>query len=1204
MAGAGPADGPPTGQGASHLAPPTGPMTMRLGTWVLLWGLLALAQGAGAAVPALPQPRQITVADGLPSSSINGFAEDPQGYLWLASTDGLARYDGRSYRIWRIEDGLRDNMLWSVHVDARNRVWIGTQNAGMAMLSADRRRFHYYDGRGYPQMGSDPIWCITSTADGSIWFGTPTRGLFRLDPQGRMQRFMPEAGNAHSLPSMAVNFLAEAPDGTLWVGTKDGLASWNGHGFDRVPADALPSRIINGLTIEADGSLWIATAAGVSLRHPDGRIDKHPWKGVEPGHVLQVLLRDTDGAYWLDTLSGMGRAVGGQVGDVPLYSKAAQGLVKPNWSTGFQDREGGLWFASPNTGLWHVPANWQQFAVLGNRHDDPDTMTNPYVLAATASRDGRFWLVGTRGALDRLDPASGAIEHHLRQIHGLRWPLSVLEDRDGHVWVGLLGALVRYAPSSGRVRRWQSGDAEDAALAGEATLMRQTADGTLWIYTDIDGLQLRAPDGRVLRHIAPGSHGLSQRLTVSEMRVGPDGAIWLATSEGLKRWNAGADAFEQVPGAPGTAVYAFRLPDTGVAWLAGMGTLEKYLWDGQRLQLLDRIDRGDQFPALAPTGLVVDASGVAWVASMRGLIRVDPASRAIRVYGAHDGISNPQLRPQTLLQSRGGQIIGATPDGLILFDPQQVRLASRQPPLTIERVGVRRGDRGLDLTHVDPLVIEDGDRDLQVVAHLLSFSDAEANHYRFRLSGYDPDWVDVGNAGERLFSRLPPGRYLLEVQGQTADGVWSQVQTLRFQVLPPWWRSGWGIALFMLLGLAVAGLAAWLYRRRLRRRHAWQLALHKQELAEQASLAKTRFLATLGHEVRTPMTGVLGMSELLLATPLDTKQRSYTESIRRAGSHLLRLVNDALDLARIEAGKLQLEQQPFDLRQLVTEVEGLMAPMAVSRGLRFVLDNQLPAEVTASGDGMRVRQILLNLLGNAIKFTERGQVSLRIASPVPHHMIRFEIADTGPGISAEQKARLFRRFEQADGARTAARYGGSGLGLAICQELALAMGGHIDVDSQLGVGSRFTVDLPLPWVESSPEGQASAQALAADSAPLRILLVEDDATIAEVIAGLLRMQGHTVTHAAHGLAALTETSAQHFDLALLDLDLPGLDGLALARQLRVFGYDMPLIAVTARADADAEPQAREAGFDGFLRKPATGQMLAEAIDAVRGLRPA
>ena len=253
---------------------------------------------------------------------------------------------------------------------------------------------------------------------------------------------------------------------------------------------------------------------------------------------------------------------------------------------------------------------------------------------------------------------------------------------------------------------------------------------------------------------------------------------------------------------------------------------------------------------------------------------------------------------------------------------------------------------------------------------------------------------------------------------------------------------------------------------------------------------------------------------------------------------------------------------------------------------------------------MRVRQILLNLLGNAIKFTETGSVTLRVSPSLPQG-VRFEIADTGPGINEEQQTRLFQRFEQAEGARTAARYGGSGLGLAICQELALAMGGRITVESTQGVGTRFIVDLPLEEATAAPAkpsvGVVDADPDAMPSGPLHILLVEDDATVAEVISGLLRARGHHVSHAAHGLAALTQVAASRYDIALLDLDLPGLDGLALARQLRAQGFTAPLLAVTARADAEAETLARDAGFNGFLRKPVTGDLLAEAIYAARSM---
>jgi CheY-like chemotaxis protein len=391
--------------------------------------------------------------------------------------------------------------------------------------------------------------------------------------------------------------------------------------------------------------------------------------------------------------------------------------------------------------------------------------------------------------------------------------------------------------------------------------------------------------------------------------------------------------------------------------------------------------------------------------------------------------------------------------------------------------------------------------------------------------------------------------------------------------------------------------AAAAYRERLKQRHALQLIAHERELAEQASLAKTRFLATLGHEVRTPMTGVLGMSELLLGTRLDERQRGYTESIRRAGNHLLRLVNDALDLARIEAGKLELDAQPFVLRALLAEVVALQAPVAQQKGLRFV--QQVGADVPAAllGDALRIKQVLLNLVGNAIKFTEHGEVGLAVATTAAAcGGVRFVVSDTGPGLDEEQKARLFQRFEQAEGTRTTARYGGSGLGLAISQELAAAMGGRIEVDSTPGAGARFTLELPLPAADAVVPVASVAVPAPGTARALQLLLVEDDPTVAEVIVGLLQAQGHRVVHAAHGLAALGAVAGADFDVALLDLDLPGMDGLALARALRAQGFDAPLLAVTARADAEAEPQALAAGFDGFLRKPLTGAMLAEAIE--------
>jgi signal transduction histidine kinase/CheY-like chemotaxis protein len=542
------------------------------------------------------------------------------------------------------------------------------------------------------------------------------------------------------------------------------------------------------------------------------------------------------------------------------------------------------------------------------------------------------------------------------------------------------------------------------------------------------------------------------------------------------------------------------------------------------------------------------------------------------------------------------RVLAGSTEGLVLFDPAAVASANPAPRLLVESVEVRRGEETLVFSPERPVSIRHGDRDVRIVARLLSFNDARNHAYRFRLAGYDTNWVDMGSSGERIFSQLKPGTYRLEVQARAADNVWSPVKAVSFEVTPPWWRTWWAIAGFVALAALLLWSLANNYRTRLKRRHAWQLAQQKQELAEQASQAKTRFLANLGHEVRTPMTGVLGMSELLLGTPLNPQQRGYVGAIRGAGEHLLRLVNDALDLARIESGKLELADEVFDLHALVEELAALMGPLAKQRGLAFALSLSEDVPSSLRGDPARVRQVLLNLLGNAVKFTERGRVSLSVSSKPSPDGVCFEVADTGPGLNAEQKGRLFRRFEQAEGARTSARYGGSGLGLAISQELAAAMSGTVEVDSTPGEGTRFSVRLPL--MPALPPGtlEEVVEPPRGMRRSLSLLLVEDDPTVADVLTGLLRLQGHHVVHATHGLIALTEVAMYPFDAALLDLDLPGMDGLALARQLRIQGFDKPLIAITARADSEAEPQSQQAGFDHFIRKPVTTAMLAALLD--------
>jgi len=1176
---------------------------MRLLLGVLL-GVLGCAHG-WAQVPEIPRFRVLDAADGLPSTTIPAMALDREGFLWLATWDGLARHDGVGFQVWRHDPAdpgsLPGNVLQALHVDDQDRVWMGSENGGLSVLDADRRQLHHHRLADHPQMGTDDVFAITSLGE-DIWFGGFGGGVSRLHADGSFTNFRADDSDPSSLPSDHVLALTRDGRGGIWIGTLAGLAHFDGQAIRAVPLAGLQAPRIYSVTVEV-GRTWVGTSGGMLVRAADGTWTAPAWSQMfARPNAIMTMADAGQGEYWLGGQGGLWRT-DGEGAPVPVAQGEQGRGVGRVLQAILRMPDGGTWIALPTRGLGYLRADWRRIAALSSTQG----LAGGLYRGIGRSGQGGAWLTSSIGSVEHLDLASG-------QLTPLRWHrpllqdqrlLSVLEDDRGQLWIGRNTGLTRIDLASGALRQWETGTGEHPTPGpGPVDWLAQTADGSMWLSALGGGLQRRDPStGQVLDQVdAESGHGL-QALDTEVIQVGPDGALWLAGAQGLLRWSQDHARFRPIAAVGDERIFSFAFQDGGRLWVHRLSGLEAWRLQAGTWVRDQHLLADDGVPAIESTGLQIDPQGRAWLATRRGLYRIDGESGLVRRFGVREGLLSQEFNDRALLMGDNGVLVGSAADGSVML--VDTRLPDRQGPapnLVLDSVHVIRGDRSMALPATGMFRLQPADHELQVSARLLSFDDPLANRYRSRLQGLDTGWVSQGASGERVFSALPPGAYQLRMQGFDAAGNVSSERLLAFEVLPPWWRSPWGLALFALLGVLLMTALGALYRRRLRRRSAWQLDQHKREVAEQASLAKTRFLATLGHEVRTPLTGVLGMSELLLGTPLDERQRGYAHSIQGAGTHLLRLVNDALDIARIEAGKLELQQQAFDLRALVAEVAALTAPMVRQAGLEFVehFDTALPATVV--GDPLRIRQILLNLVGNAAKFTEHGQVSLGVAH-AGMDLVEFEIADTGPGISAEQQGRLFQRFEQAEGARTAARYGGSGLGLAICRELALAMGGNIEVVSEPGRGSCFRVRLPLAeGTDPDPAPIPAAPPLVQGT--LRILLVEDDATVAEVIVGLLRERGHEVRHAAHGLAALTETALGTFDVGLLDLDLPGLDGLAVARQLRQQGFVAPLVAVTARADADAEALAREAGFDAFLRKPLSGELLATTIAGALSARGA
>lgn len=1029
---------------------------------LVLW--LLIAGAAHAAHHAL----RFTSADGLPSNTVHQLVEDREGYLWFATADGLARFDGHRFKVWRMEQGLADNQLLSIATDAHDQLWIGTGQGQLMRMSADRVHIEVFDAARFPALAGAAIRVVLPAPDGAIWFGTRDAGLFRLGPERRLRQYLPTR-RGDGLPDRMVDHLAMTADGSLWVGTPHGLARWrDGRFFVTEPA-LLATAPVTALVVDATGRLWVGGAAGPWRSVKGGRLEP-----VDAGTDARALGAARRGGAWLGDGRQLWRSEGGP--DAGVAIALAETHSAPGFRAALEDRHGSVWLLGMQHGLWRLPPHWQYFTPA-------DT-----VASAALASDGL-----------RLDPGQ---------------PVQTLFCADGGRWRISAEAVERHPPAGAPARRWPRKDAGRLGLDALSAVHCDGADG-----------------------------------------------LWWAGRHGLVRWTAGR--FHPVSGVEGE-VSALHVADDGALWIAGAGRVRRYQVSGHVARAGVFVDARQGLPKLRLTSLATDAQGTVWATSARGLLRLRPREGQVRLYTRSEGV--PEAVFNARLQADGAHMLALHPQGAaVRFDPAGLAACSGEPALVVDRVQVYRDGQLRVLAPQSPLQMQPGDRDIQVSVRLLG-TGVEANqHYRFRLCGQDREWIRVGHTGTRGFPRLPPGEHRLAFQARLADGSWSASRFLTLQVESGGWNHPAAVGLRVGACALLLGGGSWAALRRVGRTRRAQASEQRLALALRTAHAKEQYLATLGHEVRTPLTGMLGMSELLLASSLQAPQRQQMERIRQGGLSVLQRVNQALDEARLEAGCAPVQSLVFDVAQVHRQWLARMVLPLCTRGTALALCVHVAPGARAHGDPDRLVQMMDSVARTLASRTGAGQIVLQVGWRPGREGLLLDFAASGTArtaIPAPSPAVL-------------------STALARARRMARALGGTLRVDVGAGRHWRVLVSLPMP---------------ATTRAGRRVLLVDADATAAALGCRLFAEHGHLPVHAAHALAALTELAAAPVDLVLLDVALPGLDGLALLALLRAQGMSAPVLMMSGQDAPGLAERVRVAGAAALLRKPTCTESLRVVLE--------
>jgi len=1223
--------------------------------------------------------------DSLWDNFVNAIWEDSQDRLWILtnSPGAINRYDPETeeiltFRLQPSDEGappvraVNVKALWE---DEAGNLWIGTFGSGIFVLDQETGETeHLYalaDRNG--GLSSNAISSIFEDSTGTVWIGTFGGGLYRRvagadGSSGELIHYANDPDDSDSLAHDTVTDLYEDSTGVLWVAT-------GGGGLDRLERDAgrfvhlraegaetsgLAGNVIPGnqrpILEDSKGYLWVYTTQGLTRLDPDRQRSRHyrpdPTTIASP---VSMLYEDGSGGLWVGTL-GSGVFLYDRKHDdfaqFTLDPSDPQSLSSNGVLSIFEDRSGIVWFGTANGGAASFSRNKHRFDWLRQSPVDPDSLSDSKVFAIALDRNDGLWVGTLEGGVHRFDRRRDRVVERYSALPGNPRDIgnvgvrAVYEDHLGNLWVGTQGAGLSLIDRAGGSESQRfSFDPNDATSLSNNVISSifEDSHGRLWVGTGFGLNLMDRRTGTFTRFMNDPDDATSLPNNFARfVYQGPSGDLWVGTGGGFARFDSATGAFETFVRRPDDptslangSVMDLREDGEGGIWVAtyGGGLDHCSISTGA----CTHFTTADGLPTDSIYTAIPDEDGFLWISSNQGISRFDPRTREIRNYDASDGLGGNEFNGRSYFVADDGEMFFGGMHGVTSFFPGRTRDSEFLPPVVItafRRFGevedfdqaVHRVGR-IELTHRDSFF------SFEFAA--LDFGNPDKTQYEYKLEGFDEDWVSSGRRRFASYTNLDGGTYSFRVRGTNVDGAWSEMaQPLEVVVVPPPWKTWWAYTLYVLA--AVGGVFGYSRYRALAHRAELRSAREEAEsqrlLAErlqQIDTMKDEFLANTSHELRTPLNGIIGLADSLrdgATGELPSDTRSNLFMIAASGRRLSRLVDDILDFSKLKSHELELHRGAVGMREVVDIVLTLSKPLIAERDLLLV--NEVPGDLPAvDGDENRLQQILHNLVGNAIKFTDSGTITA--GGRATEGRIEITISDTGVGIPSENLATIFESFEQVD-ASAARSVGGTGLGLTITRQLVELHGGSIAVESEEGVGSVFTISLPTADPSSEASTGEAAQSLfrqavavaeeaaiieaSGDLGALRVepstnghgnlegvkvLSVDDDPINLQVLHNILSLEGCELTEATDGERGLALVEEGYVpDVVLLDVMMPRLTGFEVCQRLResFSGNELPVILLTAKNQVSDLVQGLASGANDYLTKPFTKSELLARIN--------